>query len=111
MARFWFFHERACRGVLEALAQVSCGRVLSDAELEGLGILFPDRRYGETIFLLEPGVLLAGSGFNGGRWTPAGMHGYHPDDRWSDGVYLADRPPERRVDSVVDVHRTLQVAA
>jgi len=111
MARFWFFNDDARNRIHAELGRLPCGRVLSDAELQGLGILFPDRRYGQTIFLLDPGVLLTGSGFNGGGWTPAGMHGYHPDDRWSDGVYLADQAPEAAVASVVDVHRTLQAAA
>jgi type I phosphodiesterase/nucleotide pyrophosphatase len=109
MARFWFFDEEARRAVLALLARVPCGRVLSDAELQRLGVWFPDRRYGEVILLLHPGWLLAGSRFNGG-WTPAGMHGYHPDDPDSDGVFLSDRPPPVAVRGLADVHGCLQHA-
>jgi hypothetical protein len=110
MARFWFFNERARREVTAALRGVTGGRVCEDAELEALGVLFPDRRYGELIFLVEPGWLVAGSGFNGSSWRPTGMHGYHPDDAHSDGVFLSDRPPSRPVRTVADVHVHLREA-
>ena len=107
MARFWFFDERARRAVTELLGGLSFARILDDAELQALGILFPDRRYGELIALLEPGWLLASSGFNGSRWRPSGMHGYHPDDPDSDGVFLSSAPPRHEVRSLADVHGTL----
>jgi hypothetical protein len=110
MARFWFFDERARRAVTDLVGHLRFARILDDAELSALGILFPDRRYGELIALFEPGVLLASSGFNGSRWRPAGMHGYHPDDPDSDGVFLASAPPRVRVSSLADVHGTLQEA-
>src|SRR2546430_6739390 len=31
------------------LKRQTCGRILSDAELQELGVYFPDQRYGETI--------------------------------------------------------------
>jgi hypothetical protein len=110
MARFWFFDERARREITELLASMPCGRILDDSELERLGILFPDRRYGEVVALLEPGWLLSTSGFNGKRWRPAGMHGYHPDDPDSDGVFLASAPPSRPVKGLADVHDHLMAA-
>jgi hypothetical protein len=110
MARFWFFDDRARRAVMDLLASLSCARVLGDAELEALGILFPDRRYGELIALLEPGWLLATSGFNGSRWRPSGMHGYHPDDPDSDGVFLASTPPSMPVSGLADVHDYLMAS-
>lgn len=109
MARFWFFDEAARREITALLTAVPCGRVVPEAELEELGVLFPDHRYGEVILLLHPGWLLAGSRFNGG-WTPAGMHGYHPDDPDSDGVFLSDRPPPVPVQGLADVHGCLQHA-
>ena len=111
MARFWFFSDRARQVITSLLASLPCGRVLDDAELERLGILFPDRRYGEVIALLDPGWLLASSGFNGSRWRPAGMHGYHPDDADSDGVFLASATPLAPVRSLADVHACLSEAA
>jgi hypothetical protein len=82
---------------------VPCGRLLADAEVRELGILFLDRRYGELVFLLEPGWLIAGSGFNGPGWTPAGMHGYHPDDPHSDAIFLSSHAPRAALRSITDV--------
>jgi hypothetical protein len=103
MARFWFFDERARREIVSLLEKVPCGRVVPERELRQLGVWFPDRRYGEVILLLHPGWLLSGSRFNG-SWSPAGMHGYHPDDPDSDGVFLSDRTPPVEVRGLADVH-------
>lgn len=105
MARFWFFNERARTEVLSILKKVPCGRVLSDAELKQFGVFFSDRRFGETVFLLDPGWLLSRSDFNGSSWKPVGMHGYHPDDSYSDGVFLSNRTPQESLQSVQDVHK------
>jgi type I phosphodiesterase/nucleotide pyrophosphatase len=109
MARFWFFDEAARREILALLGDVPCGRVVPDEELQQLGVWFPDRRHGEVILLLHPGWLIGGSRFNG-SWKPAGMHGYHPDDPDSDGVFLSDRPPPVPVRGLADVHGCLQHA-
>ncbi|MGC1105062.1 MAG: alkaline phosphatase family protein [Candidatus Acidiferrales bacterium] len=104
MARFWFFNDSARNKVTAILQNVPCGRVLSDVELKQFGVFFPDRRFGELVFLLHPGWLLSRSDFNGSGWKPVGMHGYHPDDPYSDGVFLSNRQPENPVGSVQDVH-------
>jgi len=111
MARFWFFSSRGRRAITERLASIPCGRILGDDELRDLGILFPDRRYGELVFLLEPGWLIGGSDFNGHGWTPAGMHGYHPDDAFSDAIFLSNRPPTTEVRTIADVYPLMLEAA
>lgn len=110
MARFWPFTEDARHLLHEKLANVSCGRLLSDRELTSLGIFFPDHRYGELVFLLDPGWLLGGSGFNGRGWSPAGMHGYHPDDAYSDAVYLSSHPAPADLRTITDIHKTMRQA-
>lgn len=105
MARFWFFSQRARNETLAILNRVSCGRILSDAELKQFGVFFPDRRFGELVFLLNPGWLFSRSDFNGSSWKPVGMHGYHPNDPYSDGVFLSNRQPGFAVQSLRDVHR------
>jgi hypothetical protein len=107
MARFWFFSEEARKGIVGRLESLDCGRILSDDELRQLGIFFPDRRYGEVIFLMQPGWLLARSDFNGRRWMPVGMHGYHPDDPYSDAIYLTNRRPTANLQTIADVHECL----
>lgn len=103
MARFWFFNDRARKSIVDRLKSLTHGRVLSDRELDALGILFTDRRYGEVIFLLDAGYLLARSDFHGKGWMPNGMHGYHPDDPDSDAVLLTNRPPSNEARTIADI--------
>lgn len=104
MARFWFFSDEARRQLLQVLENSPCGRILPDQELREHGVFFEDRRFGEVVFLLHPGWLLARSDFNGSRWNPAGMHGYHPDDPESDAVFLSNYTPEVPMKKIADVH-------
>jgi hypothetical protein len=104
MARFWPFTDRARQSLREALAATPGGRLLTDGELRELGIFFPDRRYGELVFLLEPGWLIGGTDFSGPGWRPAGMHGYHPDDPDSDAVFLSSYEPPAALRSITDIH-------
>jgi hypothetical protein len=108
MARFWFFNDRARSATLERLATLPCGRFIPQDEQEQLGIRFPDRRYGEAIFLMHPRWMMASSDFNGGGWMPAGMHGYHPDDPYSDAIYLSSQPPSFPVRTIADVYHCMR---
>jgi predicted AlkP superfamily pyrophosphatase or phosphodiesterase len=110
MARFWFFSERAKSEITNLLAKLPCGRVLTDSGLRELGIFFPDRRYGEIVFLLNPGWLISKSDFNGAGWNPRGMHGYHPDDPNSDGIFLSSEAPSFDVRTIADVYRCMEEA-
>ncbi|MFZ1889109.1 MAG: alkaline phosphatase family protein [Candidatus Binataceae bacterium] len=111
MARYWFFNDAARNAILGELSRTSCGRVVDDSELEQLGILFPDRRYGEVVFLLDPGWLLATSDFNGDGWHPVGMHGYHPSDSHSDAIFLSNQPPRQQMSTIADIYPCLEEAA
>ncbi len=104
LARFWFFAEGARRKIVECLEAQSCGQMLPEDELRRMGVFFPDGRYGEVIFLLHPGWLLARSNFNGNGWMPAGMHGYHPDDAYSDGIFLSNRLPTSPVRTIANLY-------
>lgn len=77
MARFWFFNDAARRAITEKLAASPEGEILSDAELTDLGTLFPDRYFGELIYLVEEGTLIVPSDM--GERPIRAMHGYHPD--------------------------------
>src|SRR5581483_4475313 len=76
MVRFWFLNQRARHEIPRCLAQVPQGRILADAELRKLGTLFPDRYFGEMIFLMNEGVLIVPSHM--GERPIRAMHGYHP---------------------------------
>ena len=107
MARFWFFNERAENDIRWLLKGLSCGSLLSDEELSRLGILFPDRRYGEVIFLLSPGQIISSGDFNGGDWMPVGMHGYHPSEPTADAVLLSTVALDKDVDHITGIHDLL----
>ncbi|MCC5834918.1 MAG: alkaline phosphatase family protein [Opitutales bacterium] len=77
MARFWFANDTARAAITACLDGVNNGRILGDAELESLGTLFPDRYFGEMIFLADEGVLIVPSDM--GERPLRGMHGYHPN--------------------------------
>ncbi|MBE0546027.1 MAG: alkaline phosphatase family protein [Verrucomicrobia bacterium] len=90
MARFWFFNKRARFLVTEALRTIPEGRIVPDAELERLHCLFPDRYFGELIFLMREGVLIVPSHM--GERPIRAMHGYHPEEKHSYAALLTNQP-------------------
>ena len=111
MARFWFFNEAARDKVEECLANLPCGRIVPESELRQLGVFFEDRRFGETVFLLHPAWIVSKSDFNGSGWSPKGMHGYHPDDPYSDAIFLSTKEPPIPVNTIADVFVCMEDAA
>lgn len=108
MARFWFFNDAARERVAATMQSLSCGCVLSRQELDKFGLHFPDDRYGELIFLLNPGWMVAESDFNGKGWSPEGMHGYHPDDSYSDAIFLSSEKPSHPMRTIADVYYSIR---
>ncbi len=78
MARFWFKHDRARLLITNLLRGIPEGRIIPDDELKALGAFFPDREFGELIYLVKEGVLIVPSHM--GERPIRAMHGYHPDD-------------------------------
>lgn len=104
MARFWPKRADLKDKILKVLAECPCGRVLPPAELASLHVLFPDGRYGDIIFLMEPGTLIFPNLF--GSHQPAGMHGFHPDDRHSFAAFLSN-VPDYDPKEIVDFYRVM----
>ena len=90
MARFWFFNDHARRTVTETLRTIPEGSIVPDAELKRLHCLFPDRYFGELIFLAREGVLIVPSHM--GERPIRAMHGYHPDEKHSYAALLTNQP-------------------
>ena len=90
MARFWFFKDKVREGVTQALAGISQGSIVSDEQLAFWGCDFPDRKYGELFFLLNPGVLLCPSFM--GEKPLAAMHGYAPEHADSVAAFMSNVP-------------------
>ncbi len=109
MARFWFMSERGRESITDLLRGSDRGRLLSDDELRAEGVLFEDRRYGDAVFLLDPGTLIVPS-YMGAR-PPAGMHGFSPEHEDSDAVIMSDKPlhpePARIADTFAVMRRLI----
>jgi len=89
MARFWFFKKEAREFITYCLKQIPQGRILPDDELKKLRCLFPDRYFGELIFLVKEGVLIVPSHM--GERPIRAMHGYHPRDKHSYAALLTNQ--------------------
>ncbi len=102
MARFWFFNQRAREQISAVLHTEPRGRILTPEELADYGCDFPDDKYGEMFFLLQPGVLLCPSFM--GEKPLAGMHGYDPDDPDSLAMFASNVTPDPMPQSLSDIH-------
>jgi predicted AlkP superfamily pyrophosphatase or phosphodiesterase len=87
MARFWFSHDGARAEIVDALSTLDCGAILTDDDLESEGVHFEDRRFGELVFLMNPGVLVLPSHM--GATAPKGMHGFTPEHPDSYAVIMS----------------------
>ena len=106
MARFWFLHEPARQAIDACLAEVPQGRILFDAELARLGTLFPDRYFGERIFLMNEGVLIVPSHM--GERPIRAMHGYHPEAPHTYAALLTNQPGlAAEVTAIPDLYRVM----
>ena len=109
MARFWFFNSQAARLVTDRLRLIPQGRILPDAELQQMHCLFPDRYFGELIFLLKEGVLLVPSHM-GARPLRA-MHGYHPLEPHSYAALLSNQAIPDSIQAIPDIFRLMTTDA
>lgn len=90
MARFWWRTPAARDAVRAALGAAQRGRWLTPETLAAEGADFADHRFGEDVFLLDPGVLMVPSYM--GRAPLAAMHGYEPSHPDMAGILASNRP-------------------
>jgi hypothetical protein len=109
MARFWPRSERASAAIRTLLESIPEGRILEKRELEELGCDFEEDRFGQLIFLTNPGVLIVPSHM--GRKPITGMHGYHPDDPDSDASLLSSVPPPGDPTCITDIYGLMRAEA
>ena len=109
LARFWPLNDRARSLLVGALSKVEDGHIVSDEELRRWGTDFPDRSYGEFLFLLDPGVLLCPSHL--GLKPLAGMHGYAPEHPDSVAMYASSHAPEKAPNRLEDLYGIMRAEA
>ncbi|WP_319548636.1 alkaline phosphatase family protein [Desulfogranum marinum] len=89
MARFWAKNDVSKNEILQLLYSCENGTVLNQNMLNEFGLNFTDNRYGDIIYLLNPGTVIAPNFIS--SYIPSGMHGFHPNDQFSYGSYLSNK--------------------
>jgi len=97
-ARFWFADDAQRKAVVEALADMPAGRILSEEDYRTYHVTMPDDRYGEVVFYLDHPYMFKKTVWGYGLRTRS-VHGYLPDHREVDGTFISDIPilPRPRV--------------
>jgi hypothetical protein len=90
MARFWYKDKSIKSIVIDKLKELRHCRILTVKDKKKYGIYFPDRRYGETIALVDPGFQISPNDVV--SQFLKGMHGYDPEHPDSLGACLSLRP-------------------
>ncbi len=80
LASFWFLRPRAEGTIREMLARVPGGRALGPDDLARYHLRFADNRYGDLLFLADPGMEIVPNFMSLTRRVGGGMHGYAPED-------------------------------
>ena len=73
---------------------------LSEEEEKHYGIYRSDRRFGDAVFLLDPGIQIVPSDM--GAKPLNGMHGFAPEDKDSQAVVLSTEEIPERIRCVAD---------
>ena len=100
MARFWYKDKSIKSIVIDKLRELRHCRILTVKDKKKYGIYFPDRRYGETIALVDPGFQISPNDVV--SQFLKGMHGYDPEHPDSLGACLSLRPISPTPDHVKD---------
>lgn len=106
MARFWFFSRTAREQVMGALSGDDGGQWLSESELRSLHAWFDDHRYGEEIYLMPEGSVIAPSHM--GRTVIPGMHGFHPSTAHSRAAFLSSEDYGTTLNHITDLFGLMQ---
>ena len=109
MARFWFHSDKARESIVELLRSAEEGRIIDAETLRRWRCDFPDQRYGELFFLLDPGVLFVPSFLNLSP-VPA-MHGYTPEHKDSTASWLSNFEPATSVNRLEDIFSVMEAAS
>jgi hypothetical protein len=88
LARFRVRSEGALEKISARLSRMPNGRLLTEEELRRFGVFFTDGRFGDAIFLANPGTLILPSFM--GKDPVAAMHGYDPGAPCMDAVAYAN---------------------
>ncbi len=104
MARFWWLEDGAAAQVRAAFAGIP-GHWLTEDEMRHHGIWREDHKFGDAIFLADPGVQFCPSDM--GIKPLGGMHGFDPADEDSAACWLSTVPVPDVVTRVCDYFKVM----
>ena len=105
MARFWFKSPSSALIIARILESVPCGTILSRDELAKEGCWFDDHRFGEIIFLAQPGTVFTPNHMHGE--SPAAARGYHPDTPEMAAGIISNTPGIQPPRTVAEIYNIL----
>ncbi len=88
LARYWSERPAVLDSIARVLARHDGGRLLDAEHLRAFDVPVAPDKYGQLVWLADPGVVISPNWM--GRDVPSGMHGYTPDDSWSDGILFTN---------------------
>ncbi len=101
MFRVTFLSPESEKVIREAVKPFeSSGHWLTEAEEKHYGIYRADRKFGDAVFLLDPGIQIVPSDM--GAKPLNGMHGFAPEDKDSQAVILSTEEIPERIRCVAD---------
>ncbi len=107
VARFHWLKSGAKEKIESAMRKFSAdGHFLSEEEQDRYGILRADRRFGDALFLMNPGVQIVPSDMC--QIPLNGMHGYAPGDIDSAASLLSNRTLPVDIVALADVYRLMK---
>lgn len=109
MVRFWTKNKKIQRKIKKLLAKVPHITFLDKKLREKYHINFKTRKWGDLMFLADPGYRIFPDYFAPVRFNTKGMHGYWPELEQSKGVLITNTfRTERKNLHIVDLLPTLR---
>ncbi len=107
MVRFWFSDTYQYECVENALRDLPEGRILTQEDKNRYHLNYRHNRFGDLIYLANPGVLFSPNYFQG-KTSVKGMHGYvpeHPDQQSAFIIHSPQVSGTAHFDEPVDMRR------
>ena len=92
-ARFWFRNYNEEKTVRRVIADIPAGFILEDEHFKKYHTAMPDNRYGDLIYYLDQPYMFKKTVWGYGLRTKS-IHGYLPDYKDKDGVFISNIPVE-----------------
>ena len=105
LARFWFNSEEKKAKVIEQLKKLP-GKILTKKDMKELDVNFENKKYGDLIFLANPGVLIFPNFWN--KYAPEkSMHGYIPSIGEQQGFYILTKKNGKKDMKIINLLKDL----